>query len=42
MGYEKNNPKRKKTEIKAQNKYLAAFTPTPPFRTIACEQSYGT
>lgn len=41
MGYEKNNPKRKKTEIKAQNKYRPAYTPTPPFRTVEGIESEG-
>jgi len=34
MGYEKNNPKGRKYEIKARNRYRPAYTPSPPFRTI--------
>lgn len=34
MGYEKNNPKRKKSENKARNRYQSAYSPTPPFRTV--------
>ncbi len=41
MGYEKNNPKRRKSEIKAQNKYRPAYTPSPPFRTVEGIESEG-
>lgn len=41
MGLEKNNPERKKTEIKAQNKYRPTYTATPPFRQIEGIESPG-
>lgn len=41
MGFEKNNPERKKTKIQARNKYREFYKAKPPFRQVEGIESEG-